>query len=167
MVRWLLIFTKVSSERVAEFNLVRRGDKVYCPRLIRPALLRGRRVDRVVPLFPRYLFLQCVEGQSLSPVRSTTGVASIVCCGSTYSLVSDGIVEGLMRRADPVSGLHRLSAKRYPKGARVKVIAGAFEGLEGIFEREAAEERVVILLTLLGKETPVRISEQFVTARSA
>lgn len=169
MVRWLLILSKTSSERVAQFNLERQGYRIYCPRLLRPVLQRGRWVDRVVPLFPRYLFLQCdFARQSISPIRSTTGVASVVHCGSTYTMVPDALVEDLMHKADPESGLHRLNTNRtYGRGAPVKIIAGAFEGLEGVFEREAGDERVVILLTLLGQETSVRVPLQFVVARSA
>lgn len=169
MLRWLLILTKPSGERTAKFNLERQGYRVYYPRLLRPVFQRGRWADHVVSLFPRYLFLQCdVMRQSLSPVRSTTGVASIVRIGAECAMVPDAVVDGLMRRADPESGLHRLNrTQSYECGTAVKIIAGAFEGLEGIFERETADDRVIVLLSLLGQDTPVRVPAQFVAARYA
>ena len=164
MLRWFVVLTKPAGEQVAQANLERQGFRVYCPRLLRPLLQRGRWVDRIVPLFPRYLFVQLdVACQSLAPVRSTLGVVSLVRFGSEPKVVPNGIVDGLLRRADPESGLHRLSCdRRLERGARVNVIAGAFAGLDGIFEREAGEERAVVLLQLLGQQTPVGIPLRYV-----
>ncbi len=169
VLRWFLVFTKPSSECTAQVNLERQGYRVYYPRLLRPSLYRGRWVDRVVSLFPRYLFVQLDLGrQSISPVRSTVGVASIVRFGQETAFVPDGIVDALFRRADPESGLHRLNIRRpFQPGSRVSVIAGAFEGLEGIFEREAGEDRAVILLKVLGRNTPVLVRSGFVVPITA
>jgi transcriptional antiterminator RfaH len=162
--QWFLILTKPSAEETASRNLERQGFRVYYPRVLRPALRRGRWVERIVSLFPRYMFVQLdTSRQSLGPIRSTTGVANIVRFGSGVTVVADRIVDALMRRADPASGLHRLaSARVFEPGAAVSIVAGAFEGLDGIFERDAGNERVVILLRLLGRQAPVRIPAGFV-----
>lgn len=162
--RWFLVFTKPSSEQTAQTNLERQGYRVYYPRLLRPSLHRGRWVDRIVSLFPRYLFIQLdTARQSLAPVRSTLGVANIVRFGSESTVVPNAILDDLILRADPESGLHRLSVSRpFEPGSRVRVVTGAFEGLDGVFEREGGSERVVVLLDLLGQYTPVRIPSRFV-----
>jgi transcriptional antiterminator RfaH len=162
--RWFLVFTKPSGEQLAKTNLERQGFQVYYPRLQQPSLYRGRWVDRIVSLFPRYLFLRLdTLRQSLAPVRSTLGVANIVRFGLESTMVPDSIVTDLMRRADPETGLHRLAGSGPLKhGARVTVVAGAFEGFAGIFEREAGDERVVVLLKLLGQETQVRVPSRYV-----
>jgi transcriptional antiterminator RfaH len=167
--RWFLVFTKPSSESTAKTNLERQNYHVYYPRLLRPSLHRGRWVDRVVSLFPRYLFARVdAERQSLAPVRSTFGVVDVVRFGSQPAIVSDAIVEDLIERADAQSGLHRLSCRsRFEHGMRVNVIAGAFEGLDGIFEREAGSDRVVILLELLGRRTPVGVPSRYVISSIA
>lgn len=156
--RWFLVLTKPSSERIAESNLQRQGFRVYYPRVAKPARNRGRWVDRIVSLFPRYLFVQLdTDQQSLAPIRSTSGVSSLVCFGSTPAVVPARMMDDLIKRADPVSGLHLLANSVIQRGARVSIVAGAFEGLSGIFEREAGNDRVVILLRLLGLDTPVRV----------
>lgn len=162
--RWFLVFTKPSDERTAETNLERQGFHVYYPRLLRPSLCRGRWLDRIVSLFPRYLFIQLdAARQSLAPVRSTSGVVSLVRFGTEPKAVPDSVVNGLIGRADPQSGLHRLSCRPpLTPGTRVNIIAGALEGLDGIFEREAGDERVVVLLKLLGQDAPVRIPSRYV-----
>lgn len=162
--RWFLVFTKAAGEETAKVNLERQGYGVYYPRLLRPTLRQGRWADRIVALFPRYLFVQLdILRQALSPVRSTLGVTSIVRFGDESKVVPDTIIEGLIRRADPQTGLHRLSScPTLQPGCKVHVVAGVFGGLDGIFEREAADERVVVLLKLLGRDTPVRVPARFV-----
>ena len=66
-------------------------------------------------------------------------------------------------RADPESGLHRLRARSpFAAGAAVRIAVGPFGGLEGVFDREAGPERVVVLLKLLGQDTAVRVPAGFV-----
>lgn len=157
MLRWYLIHTKPSSETAAECNLVRQGYDVYLPRAVQTIRHCGRWRDRIVALFPRYLFLRLNEGiQALNPVRSTIGVAGIVRFGIHYTLVPDRVISDLRTRADPVSGLHRLSCRSNLKhGTGVQITSGPFEGLEAIFERPAGVDRVVVLLKLLGQRASV------------
>jgi transcriptional antiterminator RfaH len=164
-VRWYLIHTKPGRETVAEVNLRRQGYLVYYPRLLRSMRIRGRWVERVAPLFPRYLFLGLAVGQQeIGPVRSTLGVANVVRFGCDYTPVPDGVVEEIRMRADPETGLHRLHAHAaaFQPGSRVRIVDGAFDGLEGVFHRESGEERVVLLLGLLGRDTLVQVPVAFV-----
>lgn len=164
MLRWYLIHTKSSGEMSAEMNLERQGYEVYVPRLVTMGRFGRRQRDRVASLFPRYLFLRLDEGrQSLSPVHSTVGVTNVVRFGARYTVVPDDVVRDLRARADPQSGLHRLSDRSLlAPGIAVRISAGAFDGLEGIFEREAGTERVLVLLKLLGHEASVRVPTEFV-----
>lgn len=159
MLRWYLIYTKPSGEALALTNLVRQHYLAYLPRILRSVRRAGRRYERVGALFPRYLFLRLNEGeQSLAPVRSTVGVAGIVRFGLRYTIVPDRLVHDLQARGDPVTGLHRLNIGGPPRpGAPVRVRRGPFDGLEGVFERTAGADRVVVLLKLLGQNAPVCI----------
>lgn len=158
MLRWYLIHTKPRGETLAESNLARQGYELYLPRLAQPVRSGGGKWrDRIAALFPRYLFLRLNEGeQALSPVRSTPGVANIVRFGSVFTIVPDQIIGGLRARADPATGLHRLYGGGLPQpGAPVRIGAGLFGGLEGIFERPGGSDRVVVLLKLLGRDVSV------------
>jgi len=163
-VRWYLIHTKPRREGIAETNLLRQGYEVYYPRLVRPTRVRGRWVIRVVSLFPRYLFLRLAVGsQALGPVRSTLGVGNVVCFGRDYAVVPDQVVADLRMRANPETGLHDLSGQTlFEAGSNVRIVAGPLEGLEGVFQRESGDERVVLLLELLGRETLVQLPSAFV-----
>ena len=160
---WYLVHTKPASEATAEVHLERQGYRVYYPRLAQAVRRRGHWVDRIAALFPRYMFLQLnVGSQSLKPVQSTMGVAAVVRFGQTYAVVSDEVVARLQERADPGTGLHRLCRSAHEPGAKVRIIAGAFDGLEGIFQRESGDERALVLLKLLGQESSVQVPAEFV-----
>ena len=157
--------TKPSSEQVAATHLARQGFETYLPRLKHRALKGARWAERVVALFPRYVFIRLdVLTQALAPVRSTRGVSGVVRFGEEAAVVPDGVIDTLFRRADPETGLHHLSDRRPTRGSAVSVVGGALAGLEGIFERDLGDERAVILLSLLGRSTPVCVNSAFVVA---
>ncbi len=159
---WYLIHTKPSGELDAQVNLERQGYSVYFPRVLDTFRHRGRWRERVAALFPRYLFVGVEDRQSLQPVHSTVGVASVVRFGSRCAVVPEEVVHALRSRVDPDSGLHRLThGVRLTPGMSVRVIKGPFAGLEGVFEREAGIERVVVLLELLGQAAAVRVPIEF------
>jgi transcriptional antiterminator RfaH len=164
MLRWYLIRTKPAAEATAQANLQRQGFEIYLPRVLSPVRRRGRWRDTVSPLFPRYLFLRLQEGlQALGPVRSSIGVSDLVRFGSRYAVVPDPIVEALRARADAATGLHRLALPApLAIGAPVRIGAGAFEGLHGIFQRRVGSDRVSVLLNLLGHDASVQIPADFV-----
>ena len=164
MVRWYLLQTKPSSEARAKLHLERQQYEVHFARLKQPVRVAGRWTERVTPLFPRYLFVRLEEGrQAFGPLRSTVGVSGLVRFGPRFAVVPDQVIDVLRARADPQTGLHRLARRAWlVPGCGVRIAVGPFEGLEGVFERAAGSERVVILLELLGQHTPVRVPAEWV-----
>ncbi len=169
MLRWYLIHTKRARENTAQEHLARQGYELYLPRLAHSVKCGGRWQQRVTALFPVYLFLRLNEGtQSLGPVRSTVGIINVVRFGSKYATVPDSLVVALKERADPQSGLHKMELPALPEtGSLVKVSDGPFDGLEGVFERESADDRVVVLLNLLGQRTRVCLPIESIVPRLA
>jgi transcriptional antiterminator RfaH len=163
MTRWYLVHTKPAAEGTARSNLERQGYEVYFPQLARTVRRVGARKDTVAPLFPRYVFVRVIEGsQSLSPIRSTLGVANVVRFGFDYAVVPLEVIRDLKAHADPITGLHRLKPQALARGAQVRIADGAFRGLEGVFERGLGADRVLVLLTLLGQSTSVDVPFDFV-----
>jgi len=158
--RWHLVFTKPRGEDTAKINLERQGYRVYFPRVQQKILSRDRWRDAIDSLFPRYLFVQLnATLQSLAPIRSTLGVVNVVRFGNNYVVVPDKIVDGLISYADPDTGLHQLCVgPLFEFGSAVRITSGVLAGLEGIFEGDDANNRVVVLLNLLGREMRIRIS---------
>src|SRR5215472_13024645 len=162
--QWYLIHTKPLAERLAQAHLQRQGYATYLPQVRQTGPCRQRRQRRVTALFPRYLFLQLALGrQSLQPIHSTVGVSNIVRFGTRCAIVRDAVIDELRSRADPVTGIHTLQpAARFARGMPVRITAGPFCGIDGIFERAEGAERVTILLTLLGEERPLQFLTELV-----
>lgn len=161
MSAWYAVFTKPRREALAEENLQRQGYSVCLPRLATQRRRNGKWIDAVEPLFPRYLFVAAGnECQSLAPVRSTLGVCGLVRFGGQLATVPEAVVEALRHRQDPDT---EACARRSPfrPGEGVEFRTGPFTGLKGIFDMEAGEERVYVLLDLLGKTNRMKVSRDW------
>ncbi|HTE41445.1 MAG TPA: transcription termination/antitermination NusG family protein [Steroidobacteraceae bacterium] len=169
MRRWHLAFTKPAAEELAKLHLERQGYRVYLPRANTKSLRGGKWMDRVTALFPRYLFVQLDAAlQSFAPLRSTVGVTGIVKFGGDYTVVPDHVIDSLLSTEDPETGMHKLRVPAWFKpGAPVRIATGAFSGLEGIFESMDGEDRVTVLLNLLGRDARVKVASGFVVGVSA
>jgi transcriptional antiterminator RfaH len=161
---WYLVHAKPQGEAKAQANLGRQGYEVYFPRVRELARHSGRWRERIGPLFPRYLFVRLDEGRDdFGPIHSTLGVAALVRFGSNYTIVAESVIRELRNRADPESGLHRLTPRAsFAAGSRVRLLSGPLEGLEGVFQCETGSDRVTVLLDILGRQTAVRVPAEFV-----
>jgi transcriptional antiterminator RfaH len=162
---WYVAHTQPSSESKASWHLRNQGFAVYLPRYLKRRR-HARRIDWVpAPLFPRYLFI----GMDLAvarwrAIRSTIGVAGLVCHGDRPTPVPAGIVEAIQAREDGQGVVVVPAAPLFDKGDRVHIAEGALRGLSGLFEGIADEARVIVLLDLLGRQLRVHVPLETVQA---
>lgn len=159
MTRWYVARTKPQSERKALSNLLQQGFNAYMPRYLKRRS-HARRVDWVAaPLFPRYLFVRfdaaVVRWRAIS---STIGVDRLICVEERPLAVPDGVVEDIRAR-ESVEGYVPLGGwRRFERGERVKILTGAMADLIGRFDCVSDEERVFVLLDMLGRQVRVRVA---------
>lgn len=155
---WFAVYTKPRQERIALENLERQAFRCFLPMAVNPYQRRSARGRRVEPLFPRYLFLNAVpDQQSLGPVRSTRGVATLVRFGTKLARLPETVIEMIHHRRDPETGLVELDPVPVEPGDRVKVFDGPLAGLEGIFRERKGETRALLLASLLGTESTIEV----------
>jgi len=160
--RWYLVYTKPRQEEVAERNLLRQQYHIYLPRVMQVRRRRGRRVSRVEPLFPRYLFIDLdTRNDNWAPIRSTYGVSNLVRFAGQPAVVPRELVTGLQRR-DDTQGIQRVPVEEFTPGGRVRIVEGPLMGYEGIYEAKSSRDRVTILLDIVGRRSrlsldPVRL----------
>jgi transcriptional antiterminator RfaH len=151
---WYVAFTKPRMELLAQDNLLRQNYRVQLPMVRRVV----RRKVGLEPLFPRYLFLQPEnDQQSLSPVRSTTGVSNLIRFGMELAVLSDEKCRAIMDFAEAqqrggVDALMEVQGIR--AGEKVLIKSGPFAGLEGLVST-VAKDRVLVLMNLLGKDQSI------------
>jgi transcriptional antiterminator RfaH len=155
---WYVVFSRPRQEKVAKANLDRQGFRTYLPMIKHPKRRRGRWVDVIEPLFPRYLFIELEFGeQDISPVRSTFGVVDFVRFGLWPASAPGGFVESLIADEDPVLACHCIGTQPFKQGDRVTIVAGPLAGTSAIFEEPTGEGRVALLLELLGRTNRVMV----------
>lgn len=156
---WYAVCCKPRQELVAQENLLRQGFHVYLPRIQTRKRLHGKWVEVVEALFPRYVFIRVdPERQSTTSVRSTRGAVGLVRFSGKPAVVPDGVMEALIQREDMVSGMHQDGRSLFSAGAPVRLVEGPLAGMEGIFAQQDGEERVIVLMELLGKKNKVRVN---------
>ena len=155
---WYVVQTKPHKETVAVENLERQGYKAYCP-LITQAKHRGKRWQQVTePLFPRYLFVKLKTGiDNFSPIRSTLGVQKLVGFGNQPATISQNIISLIQQQERKVAE-QGVGSPQWECGDPVEIVDGPFSGFKGLFEKQSGEERVVVLLQLLGRDSRVAVS---------
>lgn len=155
MRHWYLVHTKIRQEKVALENLERQGYECLLPTIL-VEKLRGSTLKVIEePLFTRYMFIRLddsLNAQSWSPIRSTMGVSRLVTFGHAPAKIEDALVEEIRVKTNSAQVLKR----QFEKGDVVLVTKGPFAGIEAIFEMTDAQDRVMVLLTIMSKQ--VRMS---------
>lgn len=153
---WIVAATKPKAEFIAKMFLERQGYDVYLP------LFVSADTPQPTPMFPSYLFvdLEPCAGQ-WRPINNTTGISprGVLRTGEAPSILPTRHIDTLIRREEAgVIRLKRRDAVRDLKpGEAVRIHEGPFTGFEGVFEREAADDRVRVLIDILGGVRSVSI----------
>lgn len=157
MKQWYVVHTQAQGESRALFNLERQGFEAWLP-LVRRQRRHARRTDTVLrPLFPRYLFVHVdLETEPWRPILSTFGVSHVIGGDEGPSPVPNTVVDALVARAGS-DGHFELGAESFRSGDKVRILEGPLAELEGIFQAASDDERVMILLRLMGREVRVTV----------
>ncbi len=162
---WYLVYSKPRGEHQALTNLERQGYRCYLPMLRATRKVKGRLVASVEPMFPRYLFISLdTSNDNWAPIRSTFGVTRLVRFGLEPAVVPDALIQLLMDREND-EGLLAPPRRSFEKGDRVRIFEGPFKDYEAIFLASNSNERVVVLLEILGKESRVAIDPAYLAER--
>ena len=152
---WYAVLTQPHAESKAAAHLQRQGFKVYLPRYLKRRR-HSRKIDTVAaPLFPRYLFVGIdMVAQRWRAVNSTFGVTQLVCQGDVPAVIPTEVITNLQEREDE-HGFFFGFRPAFSPGDKVRMVGGAFSGCLGLVEGMRDNERVAILLELLGGKVRV------------
>ena len=159
MKHWYLVQTRARQEFVARENLGRQQYEIFLPTLTQNRRTGGKWQGSVQPFFPGYLFVHLdTETENSSSIRSTRGVLRLVRFGLEPQPVPGWIVEEIQQRVEQINTFQssRLPLKR---GDRVRIMQGTFRGIEAIFDADTGNQRVSLLLHLLGKAHRVSLKQ--------
>lgn len=148
---WVVVRTHPNSESVAVRNLERQSFKHYLPKIVEPKIVNGKRTQKVVPLFPCYMFV-LIE-RAWHALYSTYGIAAVI---GPPSHVPEDIIENLKNRENS-SGYIVLPKREVELGDSMRIKSGWLQGEIGLVEGLSGKHRQQVLLALLSNKIKVMI----------
>ena len=154
MRNWYLIKTKPRQENVAIKNLENQEYSTYCPTV--------KIKNNNVVLFPGYIFIHLDKKQeNWSPIRSTKGVLNFVRFGLNFAQVPDTVIE-FLKANELINKEKLINLNKFKSGEKVQIIDGVFKNCVAIFKSSKSEERVILLMNLLGQQQTINIKQESV-----
>jgi len=163
--RWYVAYTRTGMERIAQGHLENQGFTTYLPRR-RKERRHARRTDSIlVPLFPSYLFVAFDIGKDpWRSVNGTFGIRYLVGMGDTVSAVPESVIESIRARENAEGLIDIAEQPPFAPGEVVEITRGALAAQTAIFKCANDNQRVTLLLSLLGRETEVKLPTSAVRA---
>ena len=106
-----------------------------------------------MPLFPGYCFCAVHTEQSISPIRSTPGVLSVVRFGQAVTYI-DAMVIDRIKKAEAYL-IENPIDRPIQAGDKVRIMDGPLAGLEGLASK-TGQKRIEVLIEMLGQQQRLR-----------
>lgn len=150
---WYLIQCKPRQDERAEENLKNQNVICYRPLVDMEKRKAGRVVHTQESLFPGYLFVHLRLEDNWGPLRSTRGVSRVVSFNREQlpRPVDAGLIQHLQARTAPTP------QTLFAQGESVLIQEGCFSEVEALFQGMDGEQRVILLLNILGRQQLVRL----------
>lgn len=156
--RWYLAQLKPNAVQIALRNLRRQAFEVFNPTQMTTTRRAGKFFERESQLFPGYLFVRLdPRGSAWRTVNSTYGVARLVRFGSYPAPVPQALITDLAWRCDENGRLRPPEILR--PGDCVRLTSGPFADFVTRVEAIAPDQRVWVLLDILGRATRVAVAQ--------
>jgi len=156
MKNWYLIKTKPRQENIAKQNLENQGYVTFCP--------ITNINNRFVAFFPGYLFLQLnKKTQNWSPINSTKGVSHFVKFGLNFAKVPNSVID-FIKTNQHITSDKLKDLNKFKPGDKVQISDGAFKNCLAIFKCYKSDERITLLMNLLGNEQSLSFKKELIVA---
>lgn len=156
---WYLAQLKPNSHKIAARNLARQGFGTFHPMAEDTRRQNGRFVTTKRPFFPGYIFV-AFDAQSgvWRAINSTHGVTRLVSFANTPAPVPQPIMEALFGRFDEDGTA--LAPETFVPGDCVSITEGPFADYIAQVDAMAPDQRVWVLLDIMGRQTRVAVPAQ-------
>ena len=159
MSAWYLLHCKGKQEERAQQNIENQGYTTCLPQIKRQKIVQGKRVERIEPLFPNYIFIPLDSNTAnFNALRSTRGVNGFVRFGGMPATVPSEVMTTLLALEQNSENQH-IVQPTFSSGEKVTITEGPFAGLQAIYNMPKGEERCLIFLDMLGQQQRIVIEE--------
>lgn len=152
---WFVLYTRNKFEKKIAGDLTSQNIQAYLPL----RTVQRRWSDRIksieIPLFQNYLFVRSTLAETPA-VLQVPGSLKFIGPPGNPDRITEKEIEKI--RLLEKSGRDLEDAPYFSKGDRVKVICGAFCGVEGILLRSVHQTRLVVRIPLLQQAISVEVN---------
>jgi transcription antitermination factor NusG len=169
---WYCVRTEPKLESRAQFSIQRLGYLTFCPQILVEIKQRAhapwKRTSRLMPLFNSYIFTNFELDEVVLKwprIIRLPGVVRILSATVIDGLprplpLADDLIEALRMVSNASTQTPQAVSLAIPTGTQVRITEGPFTDLTGIVSW-SNEQRVQLLLNILGGERPVEVLRQF------
>lgn len=155
---WFVAQMKPNCASIAQDNLRRQGFETFLPMEEQTSQRQGKFVTILRPLFPGYIFVAFdVALGHWRAVNSTIGITRLVRFGAEPVSVPSELVSQLVQRCDATGKL--MPPPPVKPGDQVTLTKGPFASFVAEVEKIAPDQRVWVLMDLLGSRTRVAVRQ--------
>ena len=161
---WIVARNKPNQDKIALINLERQNFEFFQPTFKTMSRRQNKFKESIKPVFPGYIFIAInLEENNWHKINNTRGISSIIVFGNEIPLIHCELIEALK---------HRFSLDSIPKeanplevGMNAEIKNGPFAQLAGKIARIDADQRIWILLNILGNPTRVSMHKMNLKTR--
>ena len=152
---WFILQFKPNSHHQAKKNLTQQGFEVFLPLHDTTSRKLSRFINTSKPLFPGYMFIRFDKAESeWHKINSTYGVSRLITFNYHLKSIPTKFVDHLKRRYDLSGKL--IPIQKLKKGDHVTVLKGPFANFIATVEKYEADQRIWILMDLMGRKTKIQ-----------
>ena len=156
---WAVVYTHAQKEFFAKSHLEQQGFTVYLPcyqkKIKRNASLATK------TLFPRYLFVEIKDNQIWRPILSTRGVQNLLLSSKLKpQSIADSFITELKSLENKSGFIEVKTTPDLKPGVNIQINEGGFVGQVGTITTMSDQDRVKVLIKILGTPTEIEVLEK-------
>ncbi|MDC3194272.1 transcriptional activator RfaH [Amylibacter sp.] len=152
---WFILQFKPNAHHQAVKNLNQQGFETFLPLNDITSRKLSRFMNTSKPLFPGYMFVRFDRAETdWHKIDNTYGVFRLITFTSILKSIPTTFVDSLMKRYDSSGKL--LPIEKLKKGDQVTVLKGPFANFIATVEKYEADQRIWILMDLMGRKTKIQ-----------
>ena len=155
---WIVARNKPNQDKIALINLERQNFEFFQPTFKTMSRRQNKFKEIIKPVFPGYIFIAInLEENNWHTINNTRGISRILVFGNEIPLIRCELIKELQ---------HRFSLNNDPKtadqfkiGMNAEITNGPFSKLIGKIDEIDTDQRIWMLLDILGNQTRVSINK--------
>ena len=154
---WIVAKNKANQDKVALLNLERQNFEFFHPTFKIRSRRRNKSKEIIKPVFPGYIFIAInLEEKNWHKINNTRGISSVIVFGNEIPLIRDELIKELKYRFSPNNNPRTVDQIKI--GMNAEITNGPFAELIGKIEEIDANQRVWVVLDILGTQRRISIN---------